>query len=152
MVYCEVMITICSGWKRRELIPRSDGESEPRYNAEYLVEMYSTHKQTISWRCIQHTSKLSRGEVFKTQAISWRCIQQTGLLLRTEDFSTQNILQTYILYTEYIVQTMYSTLQDILLSGCIQHCRIFCSVDVFNTEYLVLGEACNPDYPVEKAY
>ena len=164
-----------NGWKRRKCIPRSDGESEPRYNADYLVEMYSTHKQAISSRCIQHTRKLSRGDVFSTQANYLVEMYSSHRLSHGDVFSKQayyfaeKTFQRRISYGH-----IYST-HNISYKRCIQHCRIFCSVDVFNNagyfaqwtystmqDILLRGciqhiisrteEACNPDYPVERAY
>ena len=123
--------------------------------------------QIISWRCIPHTSKLSRRDVFSTQGsyleemysahkqtISWRCIHHTGYLMEMYSanrpttsqrrlFNAEYLMDIYTLHiiyrtndvfstAGYFAQWMYSTMQDILLSGCIQQCRIFCSVDVFN--------------------
>ena len=179
-------------------------------HADYLVEMYSTHKQAISSRCIQHTRKLSRGDVFSTQAnylvemysshrlshgdvfskqayyFAEKTFQRRisyGHIYSTHNISYKRCIQHCRIFCSvdvfnnagYFAQWMYSTMQDILLRGCIQQCRIFCSVDVFNNagyfaqwtyptmqDILLRGciqhiisrteEACNPDYPVERAY
>ena len=175
VVYGEVMITIWMDERGENVFHVQMEKSEPRYNADYLVEMYSTHKQAISSRCIQHTRKLSRGDVFSTQANYLVEMYSSHRLSHGDVFSKQayyfaeKTFQRRISYGH-----IYST-HNISYKRCIQHCRIFCSVDVFNNagyfaqwtystmqDILLRGciqhiisrteEACNPDYPVERAY
>lgn len=132
VVYGEVMITICNGWKRRELIPRSDGESEPRYNAVYLVEMYSAHKKTSSWRCIQNTGYLM--EMYSTNRLTTSQRRLFNAEYLIDIYTLHRIYRTDDVFNTagYFAQWMYST-QNISYWEGMQP-RLSCREGVLNAE------------------
>ena len=120
-------------WRKRTPIQRGLSRGDVFHTqANYLVQMYSAHKQTISWRCIQNTSYLM--EMYSTNRLttSHRRLFNAEYLIDIYTlhriYRTDDVLNT----AGYFAQWMYSTQNISYWEG--MQARLSRREDVLNAE------------------